>query len=686
MINLYRRKINIVDLVIIYSAYTVILFFACCNQEDEGRPQGQEYSLGFSVEKISADNSNGRVASDIVVADMRKAIITILNSDGSATDFTNAAVDLYVLDDRVFTEKITLPAGSYQLTAFGLADESNEILFAIPLEISPLSENVSTPLVIDFQVNAESKEVINLEVISVNQQDPTAFGFDFFEVGIVETIDFLISISTLGDTSFIAADLKIMYGSNYNYTQKLSDAINKVQVKDQSSESYIIEVKAVGYETFTTSLTRDELLLYETEDRVLAVELVRSEVETFLKRYGGSGSELIRSVVQVSDGGYVLVGPSSSSDGDVGENQGGNDMLIMKLDNNGDLMWVQTFGSSYYDDATAVIEVSDGGYVVAGSAGALDGDVDDHAGGLDVWVIKLNTEGHLEWNKTYGGTSDDFAQSIQETNEGKFIVAGYTKSTDGDIAHNHGSEDAWLLEINELGELEWEKTFGGTSNERARSVLVTKDGGYVLGGYTASLDGDVSNNNGGYDFWILKVASDGALLWEETYGGTGNDYAYATCLTVDGGYAMAGTTYSSNGDVVEYKGGLNDAWIIKLNENGEMDWSQAYGGTSGDVFHAVTQAADDGFVMAGYSNSSDGDVGENNGALDGWVLKSNSNGDLVWSQVIGGSSDDTLFAIDACSEGGVIVGGSVRSSGGILGDKIGHIDILLIKMDDQGNF
>ncbi len=686
MINLYRRKINIVDLVIIYSAYTVILFFACCNQEDEGRPQGQEYSLGFSVEKISADNSNGRVASDIVVADMRKAIITILNSDGSATDFTNAAVDLYVLDDRVFTEKITLPAGSYQLTAFGLADESNEILFAIPLEISPLSENVSTPLVIDFQVNAESKEVINLEVISVNQQDPTAFGFEFFEVGIVETIDFLISISTLGDTSFIAADLKIMYGSNYNYTQKLSDAINKVQVKDQSSESYIIEVKAVGYETFTTSLTRDELLLYETEDRVLAVELVRSEVETFLKRYGGSGSELIRSVVQVSDGGYVLVGPSSSSDGDVGENQGGNDMLIMKLDNNGDLMWVQTFGSSYYDDATAVIEVSDGGYVVAGSAGALDGDVDDHAGGLDVWVIKLNTEGHLEWNKTYGGTSDDFAQSIQETNEGKFIVAGYTKSTDGDIAHNHGSEDAWLLEINELGELEWEKTFGGTSNERARSVLVTKDGGYVLGGYTASLDGDVSNNNGGYDFWILKVASDGALLWEETYGGTGNDYAYATCLTVDGGYAMAGTTYSSNGDVVEYKGGLNDAWIIKLNENGEMDWSQAYGGTSGDVFHAVTQAADDGFVMAGYSNSSDGDVGENNGALDGWVLKSNSNGDLVWSQVIGGSSDDTLFAIDACSEGGVIVGGSVRSSGGILGDKIGHIDILLIKMDDQGNF
>ena len=233
-----------------------------------------------------------------------------------------------------------------------------------------------------------------------------------------------------------------------------------------------------------------------------------------------------------------------------------------------DIIWDKTYGGSKNDSLTSIQQTTDGGYVVAGITWSNDGDVSDgyDRGLTDFWVVKLDGSGNKVWDKTYGGSDYDYVESIQQTSDGGYIVAGYTYSNDGDVSDgNNGGSDYWIVKLDGSGNKVWDKTYGGSSYDYAESIQQTSDGGYIVAGYTSSNDGDISDgNNGGYDYWVVKLDGLGNKVWDKTYGGSYGDYAESIQQTSDGGYILAGYTSSNDGDVSDGNDGGLDYWIIKL--------------------------------------------------------------------------------------------------------------------------
>lgn len=339
------------------------------------------------------------------------------------------------------------------------------------------------------------------------------------------------------------------------------------------------------------------------------------------QNFGGSNWDEPSSMIRSGDGGYVLAGWTSSSDGDVGGNHGNDDIWIVKVDGTGDLEWEENFGGSYDDHASSIVRASDGGYVVAGSSGSSDGDVVANNGEIDVWVFKLTSDGHILWDRNFGGSGWESASSIIRTDDDGYLVAATSDSSDGDVGGNNGLTDVWILKLDQDGFLEWERNFGGDTTERASSVIQTEDGGYAVTGSSESSSGDVDENNGGSDFWVLKLDNNGLLQWENSFGGSEMDRAYSLIQSFDGGYVLAGLTTSSDGDVGTHHGGSFDTWVVKLDPNGDLQWENTYGGSSWDYPHAMVRTPDGRYTVAGESYSSDGDVGGTNGQGDMWVIE-----------------------------------------------------------------
>lgn len=303
------------------------------------------------------------------------------------------------------------------------------------------------------------------------------------------------------------------------------------------------------------------------------------------------------SVRQTADGGYIVAGTS------------GNDLWAAKLDSAGETEWANTFGGTNIDTAFSVQQTADGGYIAAGLAHSSDGDVSGNHGDRDMWVVKLDANGLLEWEKSLGGSSDDAAYSVQQTSDGGFIVSGYANSTDGDVDGNGGTTGAWVVKLDDVGDIEWQKVLG--SSVTAFSVRQTADGGFIAAGSSSSLD-----------MWMAKLDGNGALEWENALGGTGLDAAFSVQQTADGGYIMAGFTQSGDGDVTGSHGS-RDIWVVKLSENGSPEWTKALGGSGddGDLFMELQQTADGGYIIASSTQSNDGDVSGSHGGSDMWIVK-----------------------------------------------------------------
>jgi len=229
------------------------------------------------------------------------------------------------------------------------------------------------------------------------------------------------------------------------------------------------------------------------------------------RRYGGSESEEAHSIEQTTDGGYIFAGYSESNDGDVGGNNERTDFWVAKLDGEGILQWGKNYGGSESEEANSVKQTTDGGYIVAGYSYSNDGDVGENYGRSDFWIVKLYGSGVLQWEKNYGGSRWDRANSIQQTTDGGYIVAGESWSSDGDIAGNIERSDIWIVKLDELGDLVWEKNYGGSQDEEAHSIQQTTDGGYIVAGKT----GRYSN----IDYWIIKLDEQGNLVWEKNMEG-----------------------------------------------------------------------------------------------------------------------------------------------------------------------
>ncbi|MGM0581979.1 MAG: T9SS type A sorting domain-containing protein [Bacteroidota bacterium] len=339
--------------------------------------------------------------------------------------------------------------------------------------------------------------------------------------------------------------------------------------------------------------------------------------------YGGNQLDHARAIAQTKDDGFIVAGWSLSSDGDIGDNNGISDYWIAKLDAKGAIEKEANFGGSDSEQAMTIIQTDDGGYAIAGRSKSSDGDVGNNTGGglyFDYWVVKLDSNLSVEWENNIGGSKDERLKSFIQTKDGGYAMTGWTESSDKDVKNNKGGRDFYTVKLNSSGEIQWKKNHGGSEGDYAESIIQTNDGGFAIAGYSCSTDGDVSGNNGDCDYWLLKLDSNGALEWDKNYGGSDNDFAYSIIQTNDGGYAVAGKSESSEGDVSKNNGSY-DYWVLKLDESGVIEWEDNFGGSERENLESIIQTDDGGFAIAGYTKSSNGDVSGNNGDYDYWVIK-----------------------------------------------------------------
>lgn len=297
------------------------------------------------------------------------------------------------------------------------------------------------------------------------------------------------------------------------------------------------------------------------------------------------------------------------------------------------ITWEKSFGGSSDDSAESIRQTTDGGYIIAGESESIDGDVTGNNGYKDYWVVKVDSSGNLIWEKSFGGTWSDNTPMIQETTDGGVIVAGESSSNDGDVSGNNGgSSDYWIIKLDINGNIIWQNCLGGSSTDVAYSIEQTTDGGYIVAGKSSSSDGDITGNNGNYDYWVVKLDISGNISWQKSLGGSQWDIAYSVQQTTDGGYIVAGKINSVNGDITE-NNGLWDYWVVKLDNIGNIIWQKSYGGSNDDYAYSIKQTSDGGYIIAGGSNSTDGDVIGSSGS-GCWIVKIDSVGNIIWQKFI----------------------------------------------------
>ncbi|MEL6973873.1 MAG: hypothetical protein AAGL29_00575 [Bacteroidota bacterium] len=359
------------------------------------------------------------------------------------------------------------------------------------------------------------------------------------------------------------------------------------------------------------------------------------------------------------------------------------------------LDWVQTFGGSGEETAQSVIPTNDGGFAVLGYANSTDGDLAGKSLPVnDYWLLKFSATGDLQWNKTYGGSKDDRGQSIIQTMDGGYAVVGYAMSNDGDGSLNQGFHDNWILRLDVNGDILWEKSFGFSGHDHAYDIVQTSDGGFFFSGFldVTSSGGEGNSRkkitsyaqHGVGEFWGIKLDSEGNLLWRRYFGGTNNDRSFGTVEANDGGLVMIGASESDDFDISNAKGSY-DVWIVKLSDKGDLLWEKSFGGSGIDRAYDIVKTKGEDYVIVGETFSTDGDVFKNNGESDAWLIKVSDNGDLMWERTFGGSAFDAARGLASTSDGGYVIAGNSKSVEDALAGNAGENDIWLIKTDTNGN-
>ncbi|RYZ46913.1 MAG: T9SS C-terminal target domain-containing protein, partial [Sphingobacteriales bacterium] len=394
---------------------------------------------------------------------------------------------------------------------------------------------------------------------------------------------------------------------------------------------------------------------------------------------GGTLSEHATNIKATSDGGCIVIGTTSSDNGDITDPPGYIDFWIVKLSTTGTIQWQKTLGSLNTDYANAIEQTSDGGYIFTGMAGSSNGDVTPSTFGSQIWVVKLNSAGDIQWQNTFGGSQEEYAYSIRQTTDGGYVVAGSSSSADGGVTGNHGNFDVWIIKLSGTGTLQWQKSYGGNGYDEAYSIRQTSDGGYIVAAYTESNNGNVTGFHGFYDIWVLKLNALGNLTWQKTLGGSGQERPNDIIITNDNNYLVAGMTMSIDGDATGNDGVL-DAWVIKLNPAGVIQWQKTYGGAGSETATGVVQTAN-GFAFSGITDSSEsGDITGSHPNYDAWVFETDLSGTIQWQKYMGTDSIDAFKSIDQTAGGNLIMAGS--SMGTSIEGAAGHgsEDYLVVKL------
>lgn len=410
------------------------------------------------------------------------------------------------------------------------------------------------------------------------------------------------------------------------------------------------------------------------------------KIET-VKNIGGSLNESIQSVTKTNDGGFICIGYTQSNDGDISNAFGANDYWVLKYNSNFELDWEKSFGGSSEDRAYKIIQLLDGSYLINGYSLSEDFYVGENNGQKDIWIVKLDTNGQIIWKKSFGFGGDEEGFSIIETIDGGILACGYLDVTASGGQGNslmyrnvlHGVGDFWVIKMDYDGEVEWRRYYGGSNNDRAYDLLETDNGQFIIVGSTESNDFDISNSNGSYDFWIIKLSNKGELIDEYTFGGSEIDNCYKIIQNDSKSYILVGNTRSQDGDILDNKG-FSDIWVINMSIDGEILWQKTYGGSSFDSASGICRTQDGHFMIVGNTRSIDGDIDKNKGQNDIWVLKINNDGKLKWQKTFGGTGYDLANDIIELKDKTIIVVGESNSSDFDISNNKGYTDAVILKI------
>lgn len=392
-------------------------------------------------------------------------------------------------------------------------------------------------------------------------------------------------------------------------------------------------------------------------------------------------------------GGYSSSGISGDKTQDT---RGSSDYWIVKTDSNGVKQWDARYGGTSVDQLTCLQQTKDGGYILGGiSFSGAGGDKSQaNRGNSDYWVVKISGNGIKQWDATFGGTSVDELHSIMQTTDGGYILGGASFSNiGGDKTQNtKGGKDFWIVKIDANGLKQWDADFGGNEFEELFTIQQSAEGGYIMGGYSLSgINGDKTDpSRGRYDYWVVKTDANGAKQWDATYGGSDDDWLTQIRQTKEGGYIVGGWSWSGkSGDKSQPTKGDNDYWIIKIDARGVRQWDADFGGSSNDYLTPVEQTADGGYILGGYSSSPVGGdkTQATQGGTDYWIVKTDAAGKKQWDADFGGSEFDFLYDLKQTSDNGYIMGGysSSNTSGNKTQDSKGLNDYWIIKTNADGS-
>jgi hypothetical protein len=384
-----------------------------------------------------------------------------------------------------------------------------------------------------------------------------------------------------------------------------------------------------------------------------------SVAQKWERTFGGVDVDTANSANETMDGGYIVAGITKS----FGDENG--DIWLVKVDSSGNKEWDRTFGGPEYDSAKSVQQTRDGGYIIAGCTGFFG------EGYGDAWLIKTDSSGNKEWDETFGGTmGDSSANSMQQTRDGGYIIAGYV--------HDASDSDVLLIKVDSLGSEEWNMTFGGSNDDGSYSVEQTRDEGYIIAGYTKSYDANYSK------VWIIKTDSLGNREWDRTFqGSTTNDVPYLIRQTNDSGYIIVGRTKSHDVSNQTKVDGTSNCyiWLKKTDSTGSEEWNRTFSKSSDDRANSIQQTRDGGYIIAGYTGV--GLIGYSlglNDIRDAWLIKTNSLGNKEWDKTFGGARSDEASSVQQTLDGGYVIAGNTWSYGA------GYSDVWLIKTDADGNY
>ena len=406
------------------------------------------------------------------------------------------------------------------------------------------------------------------------------------------------------------------------------------------------------------------------------------------KNIGGTDEDYGFSIITTVDNNIAILGHTASTDGDITDKtQNDHDYWLTLLNTNGDVLWSKTYGGSGDDRGQKLIQTTDGGFAMAGYSMSSDGDASSNEGFHDNWLIKVDSQGNLLWEKSFGFSGHDHAYTLIETADGGLFMAGFLDVTASggegstnrsSIINRHGVGEFWCHKLDAQGNVLWQRYFGGSSNDRAHSVVQSDDGGFVLTGFSESTDFDITNNKGSYDYWVIKLTPNGDLLWSKNFGGSGIDQSRSLVKADDNSYIIAGNSFSTDGDISQNLGS-SDFWLVKINDFGDLVWEHSYGGSNFDYATSIKRCSE-GYLVSGYSRSRNLDINVNYGDNDFWVIKIDEQGTILWQKNFGGSGLDLAYDVVEDNFQNIYIVGDTESTNYDVINFKGLKDVLLIKI------